>query len=342
MGFMKFVQYEERFKDDVILLLSKGKSSDFVRDKIKIWNWQYSENPFLDNREHCIVAYKDDKVVGFQGLMPIKVQYMGFVVDGYWTCDAILSPEYRGKGYGKEMNNLVKDMRSVVMSFGLSDIQSYVRLKNGFTANEDIGEFFLHIKCNSHRDIIKFAIGSFMRFREKFLHPDITDSYSIRIIDASDPPEELDMLWDKIRSDYAKIAIRDHSYITWKYGKCPISQYKLITLRKDDELVAVGVYRISGHRSFLVDYVGPAKNQELKYLIVKSFTNQCSNLRLASCICSDEEFKKALLFFGFRRYRNKPRFYVCSNLNNDKKVEKNWFIMGGDSDGDFTEIDTLD
>jgi hypothetical protein len=44
------------------------------------------------------------------------------------------------------------------------------------------------------------------------------------------------------------------------------------------------------------------------------------------------EFKKALSKLGFRIDRNKPRFYVYSNLKHDKNSEQNWFVMGGDSD----------
>ena len=147
-------------------------------------------------------------------------------------------------------------------------------------------------------------------------------------------------MWNKVKDGYTKIVVRNYSYIKWKYGKCRGLKYKLILVERDSELVGVGVFRKHNNGSRLVDYLGPANGLQIKYLIAKTFKNECSGSNSASCICTDEEFKNVLRFLGFRRYKDRPRFYVFSNLKNDREPEKDWFIMQGDSDGDFSEFES--
>ena len=101
--------------------------------------------------------------------------------------------------------------------------------------------------------------------------------------------------------------------------------------------MGLGVFRKNKDISKLVDYVGPSKDIQIKYIIVKAFKMACSCSRLLSCISTDEEFKKSFKILGFIRYKYRPRFYIYSAIEGDRNPENNWFIMAGDSDSDFAE-----
>ena len=335
---MKYIEYKEEFKGSVIFLLSNKKTPDFSNKKRIIWDWQYNENPYVNKLSKGILLYEKGKVAGFTGLMPVHLKYENIIVEAYWSIDAIIDHTYRGKGYGGIMVDEVKVMLPVVMALGISNIQAHIRKKHGFKVNKEIEEYFFVIKANSLKNTLKKLVQHINAIKNISNKPRKTTGFDIRIIDASNPPEEIEVLWDKVQYGYHKIVIRNYSYIMWKYGKNPINKYELILVERDHKLLGVGVFRRNVDCSKLVDYIGPAEDLHIKYLIGKTFKNECSHSNLLSCICTDKEFKKVLKTLGFSQHRDRPRFYVFSNLINDQEPEKNWFIMQGDSDGDFSEF----
>ncbi len=338
VNIMYIAEYKEKYKNTVIDLLSQGKDSDYFKKRHKIWNWQYIENPFSNKSGNNIVVFEEGILVGFTGLMPVQLNYMGNIVEAYWSVDAIIDPIYRGKGYGGKMVNEVKIMRPIVMAFGISDIQSHIRIKNGYKVNKEIEEYFYVLKLYSLKNVIKKFFQYMKIFKNISFRLKRCD-LNVRIIDASDSPKQIDHLWEKVQSGYSNIVIRNYLYIKWKYGNCPLAKYQLIIVERGNELVGLGVFIKNKDKSRLVDYVGPAKGlRQIKYLIVKTFKKECSHSRLLSCICTDIELKKSLEILGFIKYKHRPRFYIYSNIENDRKPESNWFIMAGDSDGDFAEF----
>lgn len=61
-----------------------------------------------------------------------------------------------------------------------------------------------------------------------------------RIVDA-----ELDGLWSRVRTSIRAAAVRDARYLRWRYGGIG-SHYRLIGVRKDGNLEAVGVLKVPG------------------------------------------------------------------------------------------------
>jgi hypothetical protein len=340
---MKCVQYKRDFKDEIIKLLSYQRNPKYISFKNIIWDWQYNKNPSVSSLPKSIALFEKKKLVGFTGLMPTRFKYYDNTIYGYWSVDAFVDISRRGFGYGSFMVDKVKNMQPLIMAYGISDVQAHIRKKMGFKTNSDIDEFLFVSKSNRIKDFIKKAFQLLISFTNSrnvlCYNSKISNNFDIQIVDATHTPKQIDNLWSNIKEGYKKIVIRDYSYIKWKYGNFPLTNYKMIVVNIGNELAALGIFRRSPSCSKLVDYVGPAENFGIKYAILRTFKKQCSGSRLLSCICTDGEFKKILRTLGFRRYRTKPRFYVFSNLENDLEPEKDWFIMHGDSDGDFSEFD---
>ena len=107
-------------------------------------------------------------------------------------------------------------------------------------------------------------------------------------------------------------------------------------------IAGVGVFRKHPEESRLVDYVGPAKSIQTKYLIVNAFMRECTESISLNCICTDREIKTCLEYHGFMISRHKPTFSVVSTIPGDADPEKDWFVMGGDSDVDLIAATTDD
>ena len=272
-------------------------------------------------------------LVGFHGYMPAELQYNGTDAKAVWGCDFIVSPECRGKGYGRTFHHVLEGLAPVVLVLGSSDASYRMQHRMGFAVNTDIETFFYTNRRNTPRDLAKHILQCCVMMRcigKRCSSGDLEAG----IVDASSAPHEIDQLWRKVEGGYAKIVKRTYSYIKWKYGSHPLNRYSCIVVTSKGELVGIGIFRKDAQVSTLADYVGPAAAIHIKELIVKVFKDQCSHSHLLECTCTDEEFKTALEHFGFRRYKCRPKFTVLSNIEGDMDPEKRWFIMTGDADND--------
>ena len=338
---MHIAQYKEEYRKNVIKLLSQGKGPVYSKTKHKIWDWEYNQIPFVSDLSKGIAIIEESKTVGYYGFMPAMLRYQGNTIEGHWNINAILDPICRGKGYGKIMYGVGKTISKVALGFGITDIAAHIMRKQGYKVNHEIEQYFYSSKYNNFRSIIKRIFQYFIIVINIVYRPKRCD-LKIRIDDASNAPKQIDSLWKKIEFGYSKIVIRNYSYIKWKYGDCPLARYQIIIIERGNELVGLGVFRKNKDISTLVDYVGPSKDPQIKYLIVKTFKMICSRSRLLSCICTDEEIKKSLEILGFLKYKYRPRFYIYSNIEGDHAPESNWFIMAGDSDGDLHNVMIFD
>jgi GNAT superfamily N-acetyltransferase len=327
---MKAVQYKPAF-DEAILKLLGDKA--FKRE---IWNWQFFQNPFATNTDSLIVPVENGKVVGFNGSMPVRLKYKTGHTEAIWSCDTIVDPEHRGKGFGKVLFDEVQKKASIVLGFGISDAAAPILRRSGWRVNREVEEYYYQRKITGPRSILKKAVQRVLILRNVMRRPHV-DSLDVSVIDAADAPVEIDALWEGVEGGYSKVVVRNYAYIKWKYGEHPLCKYRLIVVRDGGSLVAVGVFRRDRKKSRLVDYVGPSGDMRVKYLLIRRFADECSKSEMLNCVCTDTEFKRALACCGFRRFRGRPRFYVHSNRPDDQGSEEGWFLMAGDSDGDMLE-----
>jgi len=112
---MEIVEYREEFRDSIIDLLSadRRKSRNL---RAMLWNWKFTEGPFArGTKDIGIVIVESENVVGFNGFMPVLLRYNGNVIEGAWSCDTVISPEHRGKGYGRAMAKAVMARLPIVL-----------------------------------------------------------------------------------------------------------------------------------------------------------------------------------------------------------------------------------
>lgn len=328
------MEYKEDLKYTIIELLGLGLDANYKKWKNAIWDWEFNENPFVTDLSPFIVLMNEGKVIGFNGSIPVIVRYKDEKINALWSCDTILDQKFRGKGYGKKLLHAIQVNKPLVLGLGISDAAAPILRKNGWKVNREIDEFMYVNKIISLKCIIKKCIQYYKIFQNIFKRIQISN-LNASIINASNAPEEIDALWHRVENGYSKIVVRNYSYIKWKYGNHPLAKYKLIVVKRNEGLVGVGVFRQNEKKSILVDYVGPSKDIQIKYLILSKFTKACANSELLDCICTDGEFKTCLEYLGYRQLKSKPRFYVCSNIENDHDPEGDWFVMTGDSDGDL-------
>jgi len=334
---MESVQYQEKYRDEIIRMLGESAQGDYIHWKKDIWEWQFIENPFTEKISPFVLFIEEEQVAGFNGSMPVLLKYNEKTMPVIWSCDTVIKKTFRGKGYGKKVIEGIESKSPVVLGFGISDAAAPIFRKRGWRVNQEVEEYYYQNRINNPKSLVKKVLQAYNTVKS-YRDRHHTSEYKASIIDALEAPEEMDRLWERVEKGYQKIITRDRSYVLWKYGKHPLSRYKIILVRnRQGELAAACVFRPNKDKSRLVDYIGPPRNIGIKEFIVKEFIKECSHSILLNCISTDEEFKRVFDYLGFARYKERPRFYVFSLLQDDPEPEKGWFIMSGDSDEDLLE-----
>ena len=331
---VRIVDYTEDLKDSVLSLLSKGRASRFGEWKRAIWDWQYADNPNYVKPFSPTVVIEAGNVIGFYGTIPVALKYRDKQIMAMWGCDFFVDPQQRGKGHAQRMLRALRRKSPIILGLGISAAALPILKKHGRKISTEIESFVYQNRPGSLRDSIKRGIHHYKRFKNRAHHPSV-DGLETQIIDAMDAPEEIDTVWAKSEKGYPKVIIRNHAFIQWRYGKYPMEKYQLILVTREGGIAGVGVFRKHPEESRLVDYVGPAKSIQTKYLIVNTFMRECTESISLNCICTDGEIKTCLEYHGFIKSRHKPTFSVLSTIPGDVDPEKDWFVMGGDSDIDL-------
>lgn len=338
---MQFIDYHTDHKEIITQLLSSYSHPRYQRDP-RLWDWFYRDNPFIHANSKLgisIVEGSEQEVIGYNGLMPQDIFYRGKILSGAWSFDTILSPKCRGKGLGKKLALTIKSSSPLVLGLGISEIQASIMRKIGYSINTDIEQLFLTRKTKTARDIAK----QILQIGKKGFRRLIPKSYCQRYVSAIEcqlikadrhalNKKEVDALWEKVKSSYHKCIVRDHDYFHWKYSLYPPQCYEYILVRFEGQLVGLGVINPNHEKARLVDFLGDANDYRTKLAIVKQFIRRCPDAELLECTSTDKQMLSILKDFGFRPYREKPHFYVATNLEGDASPELNWFVMGGDSD----------
>ena len=326
MNNISIIDYDSVHKSDLMKVMG---SKPF---KKKLWDWQFHEARNSDDIKPLVVLNDKNEVVGFNGVMPIKVKYYNKTIDSIWSCDFFLSKECRGKGFGKQVKSVLREKSDLIMSFGISAMASPVLLRMGWKENGEVRAYARINKVGTFKQRIKRLLQAYNSVVNYKFNSHIVPQFEL----SKRLPQEEDVnsLWRKCSLNYKKIIVRDFNYLNWKYQRHPLCDYQFLNVKVDGQLAAIAILREGDDYIQIVDYIGPLNAQALKSAIIRYICNKYHNYNVLKCVTSDAELQKALKVNKFIKERTKPKFYIYSNLSDDDAIG-DWFIMGGDSDADL-------
>lgn len=314
--------------------------------KYQLFKWQYS-SPATKRADISPLLYvdsEDQAALAFNGLMPVDTWENGRDSISYWSCDFFVSKKARGRGLGKQVKQELKALTKGhnVMSLGISDTAYHVLQKMGWRTNTDSK---VELFTNSHFDKrLGFKHGLKVLYQKTFasIHNnqqiELTDSTYCYQTSLSLPPEgEVQALWHNVKHGYCKIVARNYEYLNWKYQQHPVCAgvYRyLIGRDSHSKLASILIYRVAQNTVSIVDYLGPKKALALKYQAIENIL-KAYPARSLSMSTNDFEFKQCLGALGFYKHKQSQRFVAYNETSDD--TEENWFLMGGDSDGEFLQ-----
>ncbi|MDX1634510.1 MAG: GNAT family N-acetyltransferase [Marinobacter sp.] len=324
---MKQVDWHPKYREGILRLLGD------VPFKPAIWEWQFEQNPFGKPFTPVIFVDDNDRVVGFNGVMPILATDRGKPLDALWSCDFYIAPDWRGKKLGTHIKAALHQQANQVMAFGVSDKACDVLTHLGWKRYEDIHTYRLIRKRGSMRNWAFTGLQVLNRLlgvTEK-----VSGHFTLEVQSHLPAAQLVDELWDRSASGYGKVVTRNHAYLDWKYQRHPLARYAFVRAWRGETLAGVLVVRYHGGQLRIVDYCGPARDQLLKRSLIRACRKHWRHADQITAVTSDRELGTCLLQEGFFRPRSQPRFFIytgdCSCLPSDA----GWFVMAGDSDGEL-------
>lgn len=323
----KTVPWHPRYRQGVLDLLSD------VPYKPALWQWEFENNPFGETFSPVLMVGRDDKVVGFNGVMPIEATEKGQPIDALWSCDFHVSEAWRGVGVGSLIKAELHRKASIIMAFGISDQASHVLQHLGWRPHQNVHNYRLQRQHRSVRDWAFSALQCFNRLRGLFEPQGFP--LSVKVSSVLADAEKVNALWEREKAGYPRVVKRDYSYLDWKYQQHPLARYAFVEVWDEQRLAALMVVRYHDGTLRIVDYSGPAYNQRLKRALVRHTRRHWRHARQISAVTSDLELGCCLKAEGFFRPRTQPRFYVYEHRKDKLSRDSEWFIMAGDSDGEL-------
>jgi len=324
---MHISYYGVNAKEDVLSLLA---NASFKRPII---NWQF-EN-CTDRRP--IVAKEDDCIVGFNGIMPVKIQCRGKVIKAAWSCDFIVKPEYQRRGIGTSLKQKLDKDWPLIMALGVSKAGKRALNRSGWASYGSAKRYTRLLKGRRRKDRL---LARFQNLLSLVLAPRKTspkDNIETTLNNILPKRSDLDALWRSVESQYEACVVRDWQYLNWRYVDAPYGNYQFLQLSSDKNLKALAVISRNGHQLTLVDYVGPRTILALKKIVVDRLLSGARESDRVNCTTSDRYFKTILLRHGFLpASAGHLAFFVRSNALRVTK-RSSWFLMGGDSDTEMLE-----
>jgi hypothetical protein len=223
------------------------------------------------------------------------------------------------------------------MAFGISEKASEVLKHLGWVQDKSVESYRMTRKASGLRSLMFMALqlaNRIVRGRLFVPRPAAQQEGLLLSVTSSLPlRHKVDALWGTCASTYERAVVRDYRYLDWRYQKHPLGRYAFVRAETERDLLGILVVRIHGEHLRIVDYVGPAEDLKLKKAMVTYTINRWRHVTQISAVTSDAQFGECLLAAGFLRLRSKPRFFRCEQESSDAK----WFIMAGDSDGEFLQ-----
>ncbi|NMT63780.1 GNAT family N-acetyltransferase [Marinobacter orientalis] len=302
-----------------------------------MWQWQFESNPFGLPFAPVVLADDEDRVVGFNGVMAVRATDRGKDISVLWSCDFYLAEQWRGQGLGSVIKHELHRNSPLIMSFGISNQASQVLRHLGWVPYESVRSYRMLRRRKGIRSWLLSCLQWLNRLQSFFSAvPDISGMH-INVRSTLPEHERVDSLWERSAPGYERAVQRDFTYLNWRYQQHPLGRYGFVCAWKDDQLAAILVTRFSRGTLRIVDYCGPARNQPIKRSLVNAAVRHWPHAAQVMSVTSDPAFGEAFLAEGFVQLRGRPRFYIYEPGVEDSAGLSTWFIMAGDSDGEFLQ-----
>ncbi len=336
------------------------------------WQWLFQDNPFIPKDMGLPIwcAFDGDKVVGHTASMMIPLWLEGQEMPASWSIDTFLSPEYRGKGLGKELQRQNQQANDVFMSLRMSTANRAIKKKMGGLESGPIPEYWRigHLATKNLFSFLRplfvkklgralgnvlywlaWCIGAFFllakyfqwRYRRKSRRKTESCPQTVRQFEefTGEFGPEADELWHDIRDRYDFAVARNSLYMNWRYRQQPHTGYTVFRMLREGNFEGYLVLREShdeGKTGAIIDFVTRPDDDDVMNAIIDFSEGWFAERRIRSyaITTSRPEIQQLLESQGYVPFLNKPMMFHGGDLAKPL-TESTIHVTHGDHDIDI-------
>lgn len=350
----EFESYEE------LSLLSFGEG---VNQSLAMYRWLFDENPYNPRGQNMMYVMKEgEQIIGSDGLLPFELQVGDRTVLSAHSVKSMTHPDFKRQGIFKTMtlNSLAKAKEhNLSVVIGLANKASYPAYeKFGWPTLYERDIYIRPINIyNPLRKKLKLSflagIGAtaFLAYDGIRLWLKKAKVKKYRAKMHIEVPESAGACFDRYRTHFKIMIVRDYKYLNYRYNKRPDVKYDTITIEdENDQVVAFAVLRVvklahSTMVSVAENFANPKDEKAVEALTNAMIEYACTKKAdyiVASC-GKHEPFPRIFRAFGFQTNK-KPlsnnMMIACATSDSFDMHAlagyENWFITQGDGE---TELD---
>ncbi len=187
----------------------------------KFYDWQFLETPNGKKKDHCVVAYDEQKkeVLGVMGLNKRKFFLDGKSINGAELTTWIVSDKATRSGVGAKILGFIQSNFDILIGMGITNMALPIYMRSGFRFMQNIPRFIRVINFEKIKEYSTFN-NLAIKLIKKWSSLSLTKYIASEVND-----ENYKELFNSIKTNL-NLFSRDNNNRKWRYGKHPYFKYK--------------------------------------------------------------------------------------------------------------------
>jgi len=329
------------------------------RDPVNIlpnWRWLLVDRARRLGIEPYVWMYrKSGRIVAHQGAVAVRLKLGdGELVTG-WFVETMAAEEIRGSPVGPMLVQKSLEDLPLNLSLGQTEQMRELQYALGWKKVRDLNNWMYvcgrDFRPGGKPSLLQRVAGSLLgRWHEFRLSRHRAGFRRGRwtVTEASAFGEEHDRLWQRAATHLKVAVVRDAGYLDWKYRQRPVGGFRVLEIRRGQQLCGLAATLVVGpdstypyRRGFITDLVVPSADDDaisaLLYAAIESLAGESAST--VSCQLGQPQLEAALQRFGFIDRGPRHQLLIATGGLDDATAafisdSDAWYISMGDSDVD--------
>jgi predicted N-acetyltransferase YhbS len=336
----------------IAALLDRTFGARPYADRLSLWDWRYDRNPArTGDFPSFLVAEENARIVGVQGLIPLRIRAGTRELCISCSCDLAVDPSARSAGMKLKLAALSEEVSALHLSTSANVAAGKITVALGGTeVAAGRRKWILPLKA-SRLLVRRWAVGgrgrraaaAVLKPLDWIMNAVQTARAELRrpVADCGDVAEfdaRFDRLWERLAVENTILTVRDAAYLNWRYARYPFRGIRSFERSRGKELLGFGVLHTAVDEdgigfAAILELAGDDVRGDLLAEAVRRAAAAGAHYVIARCSPVDEDlFRKA----GFQP-RDLPHSPVTYKNNSDVAQElfandRNWYLTLGDGD----------
>lgn len=292
-------------------------------------------------------------VVAHNGSIPTRLQVGSEEFVTAWFVDTMVLASHRNSATGARIIMESANVFPFSLSLGQTEQMREIALKLGWRQVAALQTYvfplrpYSVLKTKFHPLIAGVASGG-LQVRQYAKHSLSPKPQPLDVHVVERFSDRHDQFWKAIKDEYICAAVRDASYLNWKYVEQPGQEFTRLEMTRDGNVVAVAVLSFAEpcdvyqyRRAFIVEFMVSPSDSKVVSGALEVIREHCLGASVDSIVFHliNEKLEKQLGEFGFMRREPTRYLLICASSISSETCERlftpaNWLITMGDSDID--------